>query len=63
MTLLQTITHPSRIQDVRFVKRVGEEGELLLVAAEDKKVTVYDSENGSNTTLPILAELVGHQNR
>lgn len=63
MELLHTVTHPSRIHDVRFCKKDSGDGELLLVAAEDKKVTVYDSSSDDSTSLPIVAELIGHQNR
>lgn len=64
MTLLKTVTHPSRIHDVRFCKRrKDDEEELLLVAGEDKKVVIYNSEGGDETSLPVIGELVGHQNR
>ncbi|KAF9565924.1 WD40 repeat-like protein [Agrocybe pediades] len=62
MELLYTITHPSRIQDTKFCSRVGEEGELLFVAAEDRKLTVYDVPKGSETPT-IVAEMIGHTNR
>lgn len=47
--MIQSIAHPSRIQDVRFCRHPlatdsdssVDDSELLLVAAEDKKVTVY----------------------
>lgn len=46
MTLIQSIQHPSRIQDVRFCRHPHdldspEAEELLFVSAEDKKVSVY----------------------
>ena len=63
MSLLHTITHRSRVQDVRFVSRLKGDGELLLVAAEDKKVTIYDMSGAESTSIPIVAELVGHTNR
>lgn len=63
MSLLHTFSHPSRVHDVRFCTRVDGAGELLLVAAEDKKVTVYDATRGDHTSLPVLATLVGHSNR
>jgi protein MAK11 len=60
--LLQTFSHPSRVHDVRFY--CDSDGtEYLLVAAEDKKVTFYGLESESNTSLPIVAEAVGHENR
>lgn len=72
MSLLHTITHGSRIQDVLFCQRVtdsaasiddDDSSELLLIAAEDKKVTIYDSSSKDSTSLPIVGYLVGHQNR
>lgn len=46
MTLLQTIKHPSRIQDVRFGRHPDQEDspdadEFIFVSAEDRKVSVY----------------------
>jgi len=44
MTLIQTIPHPSRIHDFAFCLRShasSPDDELLLVAAEDKKISVY----------------------
>lgn len=48
MTLIQSIQHPSRIQDVRFCRHphdldATDADELLFVSAEDKKVSVYAS--------------------
>jgi len=64
MSLMQTITHTSRVHDLRFCKCEGDENrEFLLVAGEDKKVVVYDTAGGDDTSLPIVGELVGHQNR
>lgn len=62
MDLLYTITHPSRIHDAKFCSRVGGEGELLLVAAEDHKLSIYDvpKEFGTPT---IVAQMIGHTNR
>ena len=48
---------------MRFVSRLKGDGELLLVAAEDKKVTIYDMSGAESTSIPIVAELVGHTNR
>jgi hypothetical protein len=44
MTLIQTISHPSRIHGCAFCPRPhasSPDDELLLVAAEDKKISVY----------------------
>jgi protein MAK11 len=63
MALIHTITHPARQHDVRFCKRVVGEGEVLLIAAEDKKVSVYTVPKDRNTIPTVIAELVGHSNR
>lgn len=42
MALIQSIEHPSRVHDVRFSARPDGEGEVLLVAGEDKKISVYE---------------------
>lgn len=63
MKLLHTITHPSRIHDVHFTKRVNGDGELLLVAAENKLVTIYDVPSIPEQPPTVIGELVGHQNR
>ncbi|THH12062.1 hypothetical protein EW145_g254 [Phellinidium pouzarii] len=65
MALLLTFTHPSRVQDVRFCSNVApnNECEFLLVAAEDKKVTIYSTTSKDSTSLPVIAEVIGHQNR
>lgn len=52
MALIHTIRHPARIQDIRFLPSVADPTtELLLVSAEDKKVSVYrpvgESENSA----------------
>ena len=62
MDLLYTITHASRIHDTKFCRRVGGEGEFLLVAAEDHKLSVYDIPKEDGTP-KIVAEMVGHTNR
>ncbi|CAA7269264.1 unnamed protein product [Cyclocybe aegerita] len=62
MDPLHAITHPSRIHDVKFCKRVDGEGEILLVAAEDRKLYVYQVPTDSATP-SIVAEMIGHQNR
>ncbi|PSS35351.1 hypothetical protein PHLCEN_2v1688 [Hermanssonia centrifuga] len=61
--LLHTITHPSRIHDVKFCKRAIGEGEVLLVAAEDKKVSVYDLPSDRTQVPTVVAEMIGHTNR
>ncbi|PPQ98044.1 hypothetical protein CVT26_003039 [Gymnopilus dilepis] len=61
MDHLFTITHPSRIHDAKFCPRVDGEGELLLVAAEDKKLSVYDVP--AEGAPKLVAVMVGHQNR
>jgi hypothetical protein len=63
MDHLHTINHPSRLHDVRFCKRVIGKGEVLLVAAEDKKVTIYDISNEPEAIPTIIAVMVGHSNR
>ncbi|EIN06262.1 WD40 repeat-like protein [Punctularia strigosozonata HHB-11173 SS5] len=75
MALLHTISHPSRIHDVCFVKRPScsdskteiDVHELLLVGAEDKKLSVYDvppTVDAAKDVVPtFVAELVGHSNR
>ena len=63
MTLLHTLTHPSRIQDVKFAKRADGDGELMLVGAEDKKVTIYQVPANTAEMPSVIAELVGATNR
>ncbi|PPQ65173.1 hypothetical protein CVT24_011036 [Panaeolus cyanescens] len=73
MDVLHSISHTSRIHDVKFVLPVGVEStdspstsELLLVGAEDKKTTVYEIHTSADerTKKPrVVAELVGHTNR
>ncbi|ETW78732.1 hypothetical protein HETIRDRAFT_238047, partial [Heterobasidion irregulare TC 32-1] len=63
LTRLHTVIHPSRIQDVKFVQRVTGVDEVLLVAAEDKKVTVYDVGADCKIAPKPIAEFVGHENR
>ncbi|KAF8519659.1 WD40-repeat-containing domain protein [Gautieria morchelliformis] len=65
MTLLHTLTHPSRVHDVKFFRPVNVDGqpEFLLVAAEDKKVTVYQLLSTADAPPRVIAELVGHTNR
>ncbi|KAN0126332.1 WD40-repeat-containing domain protein [Lactarius tabidus] len=63
LALLHTLEHSSRIHDVKFAQRVDGEGEVVLVAAEDKKTTVYEVSPNSGTFLHAIAYLVGHGNR
>lgn len=76
MTLLHTITHSSRIHDILFCyipdldKSVNSEKkcEVLLVGAEDKKLSVYriDHDTGSSDVAEepsVVAEMIGHTNR
>ncbi|CAE6468432.1 unnamed protein product [Rhizoctonia solani] len=63
MTLLHTITHASRVHDVKFWT-MDDKGsqEFLLVAGEDNLVTVYqisDEERSSR----MIAKFEGHTNR
>ncbi len=63
LALLHTLEHASRIHDVKFAQRVDGEGEVVLVAAEDRKTTVYEVTPDSGTFLRAIAYLVGHGNR
>lgn len=62
MDLLCTVTHPSRIHDVKFCSRSVGDGELLLVAAEDRKLSIYDVPKDSSSPV-LIAQMVGHTNR
>ncbi|KZT59469.1 WD40 repeat-like protein [Calocera cornea HHB12733] len=62
MKLLSTISHPSRIHDVRFCKTDDGASEVLLVTAEDKKVSIYQLPEGEGAAV-VIAELFGHTNR
>ena len=63
LKVLHTLEHGFRIHDVKFMQRVGGGGEVLLVAAEDKKTTVYEVSPETETILRPIAYLVGHGNR
>ena len=63
MELLHSITHPSRLHDIKFCKRVDGDGELLFAAGEDKKLSVYDVPQDHSQVPTIIAEMVGHGNR
>ncbi|KAI0642016.1 WD40 repeat-like protein [Trametes meyenii] len=63
MELLHSITHPSRLNDIRFCKRTDGEGELLLAGGEDKKLSVYDVPKDHTKVPSIIANMIGHTNR
>ncbi|RDB18437.1 p21-activated protein kinase-interacting protein 1-like [Hypsizygus marmoreus] len=64
MVLLHTITHPSRLHDVCFCKRVdGSGGEVLFAAAEDKNLSIYDISTDPTKVPKIIAKMTGHGNR
>jgi protein MAK11 len=63
MVLRHTITHPTRIHTIRFSNRVNGSGELLLVGAEDKKLSIYDFPDDPEKLPTIIAEMTGHSNR
>ncbi|CAE6482751.1 unnamed protein product [Rhizoctonia solani] len=63
MALLDTITHTSRVHDVKFWASGDKPTqELLLVAAEDKLVTVYQIDSEERISR-IIAKFEGHTNR
>ena len=73
MDLVYTITHSSRIHDLLFCRdnnRNENDGQLLLVGAEDRKVSVYRIYSGAHSSSSsvaaqprVVAEMVGHTNR
>ncbi|KAF9646488.1 WD40 repeat-like protein [Thelephora ganbajun] len=63
LALLHTITHPSRIQDVKFVQHPETKDEILLVGAEDKKLSVYVVPSETSEAPYVIAEMIGHTNR
>ena len=63
LALLHNITHPSRIQDVKFVQHPETNDEILLVGAEDKKLSVYVVPSDTSEIPYVIAEMVGHTNR
>jgi protein MAK11 len=60
---VHTLEHSSRIHDVKFAQRVDGQGEVVLVAAEDKRTTVYEVSSDSGAFVRAIAYLVGHGNR
>ncbi|OJA11518.1 hypothetical protein AZE42_09431 [Rhizopogon vesiculosus] len=63
MVLRHTITHPSRVHTVQFSRRVNGSGDLLLVGAEDKKLSIYHIPDDPDKIPTIIAEMIGHSNR
>ncbi|KAF9779283.1 WD40 repeat-like protein [Thelephora terrestris] len=63
LALLHTITHPSRIHDVKFVRHPKTDDDILLVGAEDKRLSVYCVPPEASETPYVFAEMVGHTNR
>ncbi|EUC59145.1 MAK11 protein (maintenance of killer toxin-encoding satellite M1 dsRNA), related protein, putative [Rhizoctonia solani AG-3 Rhs1AP] len=62
MTLLDTITHASRVHDVKFWTTDDKDTqEFLLVAGEDKLVTVYQISDKERSR--VIAKFEGHTNR
>lgn len=60
---MHTLNHPARIHDVKFVARSTGDGEVLLVAAEDKKTVAYEISADVKNEPKLLAAFVGHANR
>lgn len=48
---------------MKFCTTVDGDDELLLVAAEDKVVTIYAAQGDDSASLPLIATLAGHENR
>ncbi|KAF5351306.1 hypothetical protein D9758_008013 [Tetrapyrgos nigripes] len=63
VNLIHTITHPSRIHDVKFCLRVNSKEEVLFVGAEDKKLSIYDVSTDPENPPKIIGAMVGHSNR
>ncbi|CDO68795.1 hypothetical protein BN946_scf184805.g4 [Trametes cinnabarina] len=63
MDLLHNITHPSRLHDIKFCKRVDGDGELLLAGGEDKKLSIYEVPKDRTKEPTIIADMLGHNNR
>ncbi|KAJ3513106.1 hypothetical protein NMY22_g15142 [Coprinellus aureogranulatus] len=63
MELVHIVNYASRLHDIRFSKRVNGEGEVMLVGAEDKKVSIYAIHVDKSKEPTLIAQLVGHQNR
>ncbi len=63
MELLHSLTHPSRLHDIKFCQRVDGDSELLLAGGEDKKLSIYDVPKDHEKVPTIIADMVGHTNR
>lgn len=63
MILLHSINHPSRLHDVKFCKSSDDSQDFLLVAAEDKKLSIYRNVTIQDATPVVIAEMIGHTNR
>lgn len=63
LEVLHTLEHGSRIHDVKFVRRVGGGGDVLLVAAEDKMTTGYEVSPNTDVIPRPITRLIGHGNR
>ncbi|KAJ7483167.1 WD40-repeat-containing domain protein [Mycena latifolia] len=63
MNLIHTITHPSRLHDIKFCRRVIGEGDVLLAGGEDAKLSVYAVSTDADTPPRIVAQMTGHTNR
>ncbi|KAF8630537.1 hypothetical protein AX15_002858 [Amanita polypyramis BW_CC] len=63
MNLLHTISHSSRLHDVKFSSRATGQGEILLAGAEDKKLSIYAISPDPTAPPRIIAELLGHERR
>ncbi|EEB86606.1 hypothetical protein MPER_16378, partial [Moniliophthora perniciosa FA553] len=57
MTLLHTMNHPSRLHDAKFTPRVNGNGEVLLVGAEDKTVSIYDISSDQEKIPKIIGKM------
>ena len=51
------------MQDVKFVQHPGTKEDILLVGAEDKKLSIYSVPSGTSETPYVIAEMIGHTNR
>src|SRR4051812_19728488 len=63
MTLLHAITHPSRLHDVKFCRLPNGTDEVILAAAEDKKLSVYNIPEDKDKSPRVISEMIGHSNR
>ncbi|KAL0953924.1 hypothetical protein HGRIS_005089 [Hohenbuehelia grisea] len=63
MDMIHTITHKSRLHDVRFCPRVNGTGDVLFACAEDKNLSIYELSQDPETPPKIIATMTGHTNR